>query len=453
MTLDRRNVLSAGLLASATAAGVATVGVRSTEARSYGAAGQGNDIGLVSGSQVDQAPVLQMALDTATDRGAPLHLPPGHFRIGGLRLRSGARLICADGLTRLEHTGSGPFITAEDAASIAIEGIAVDGAYAALGDAEGLIAITRCRSVQLHHLHVTRSPGNGIALFASGGSVTDCTIDNAMQAAVRSLDATGLQVSHNDIADCGNNGIQIWRSEAGQDGSVIAGNRIVRIRADGGGSGQNGNGINAFRAGAVLVSGNRITDCAFSAVRGNASNNIQIIGNSCTRLGEVAIYSEFGFEGALIASNVVDQAATGITVTNFNEGGRLAVIQGNLVRNLFRREHEPVDKRGHGITAEADCAMTGNVIERAPTAGIVIGWGAYMRDVVATSNLVRDSRVGILISADPSAGACLVTGNMISSAKLGAVRAMNSEGEPVGADLVHGGNGNKRIAVSGNLSV
>lgn len=451
MTTDRRNLLSAGLAAGAAVAGIAAVGVRSAEARSYGSAG--DDIGLVSGSRIDQAPVLQAALDAATDRGAPLHLPPGHFRIGGLRLRSGARLIGADGLTKLEHAGAGPFITAEDAESIAIEGIAFDGAYAVLGDADGLIAIARAKSVRLNRLRLSRSPGNGIALFACGGSVTDCTIDNAMQAAVRSLDATGLEVSHNDIADCGNNGIQIWRSEAGEDGSIVVGNRIVRIRADGGGTGQNGNGVNAFLAGAVLVSGNRITDCAFSAVRGNASNNIQIIGNSCSRLGEVAIYSEFGFEGALIANNFVDNAATGITVTNFNEGGRLAVIQGNVVRNLFRREHEPVDKRGHGITAEADCAMTGNVIERAPTAGIVIGWGAYMREVVATSNLVRDSRVGILVSVDPSAGACLIASNMISGAKLGAIRAMDGEGEPVGADLVHGGDGNKRISVSGNVAV
>ena len=59
-----------------------------------------------------------------------------------------------------------------------------------------------------------------------------------------------------------------------------------------------------------------------------------MIANSCARLGEVALYAEFGFEGALIANNLVDTAATGISVTNFNEGGRLAVVQGNLVRNL-----------------------------------------------------------------------------------------------------------------------
>jgi uncharacterized secreted repeat protein (TIGR03808 family) len=188
-------------------------------------------------------------------------------------------------------------------------------------------------------------------------------------------------------------------------------------------------------------------------VRGNASSNIQIIANSCARLGEVAIYAEFGFEGALVANNVVDTAATGITLTNFNDGGRLGVVQGNLVRNLFRREQEPVDKRGHGITVEADTAITGNVVEGAPTAGIVIGWGAYMREVVATGNLVRTSRVGILLSSNRSAGACVLANNLISGASDGAIRAMDDAGHPTGPELTHGGSSDKLLAIAGNLSV
>ena len=40
---------------------------------------------------------------------------------------------------------------------------------------------------------------------------------------------------------------------AGEDASHVANNRIERIRADGGGTGQNGNGINVFRPASVLV--------------------------------------------------------------------------------------------------------------------------------------------------------------------------------------------------------
>ena len=362
----------------------------------------------------------------------------------------GARLIGAAGATTLEFAGGGAFITADHADGILLEGIVLDGGYQMLdsGRTDGLVAIRNSRGMRLRHLTLTRSPANAISLQSCGGSVADCTITAAMQAAIRSIDALGLDIVHNDIADCGNNGIQVWRSEAGEDGSIVSGNRIVRIRADAGGTGENGKGVSVFRAGGVLVSGNRITDCAYTAVRGNAASDIQIIANNCARLGEVALYAEFGFEGALISSNLVDTAATGISVTNFNDGGRLAVVQGNLVRNLFRREHEPVDKRGHGITVEADTALSGNVIERAPSAGIVIGWGPYMREVVATAN----SRVGILISSDKGAGACLLANNMISGATDGAIRAMDGEGNAVGPELTHGGDG-KQLSIVGNLSV
>ena len=90
-----------------------------------------------------------------------------------------------------------------------------------------------------------------------------------------------------------------------------------------------------FRAGNVIVRGNRIRNCAFSAVRGNAASGLHVEGNSIADTREVAIYAEFGFEGALIAGNTIDGAAIGVSVTNFNEGGRLAVVQGNIIRNLM----------------------------------------------------------------------------------------------------------------------
>jgi uncharacterized secreted repeat protein (TIGR03808 family) len=167
----------------------------------------------------------------------------------------------------------------------------------------------------------------------------------------------------------------------------------------------------------------------------------------------VALYAEFGFEGALIANNLVDAAATGVSVTNFNEGGRLAIVQGNILRNLFRREEEPEDKRGEGITVEADTIVTGNVIENAPTAGLVIGWGRYVREVVATGNLIRKARVGILVSADAGSGACLIANNMIAGAADGGIRSMDAGGRPVGPDLARANASDKRLSLIGNLVV
>jgi len=71
-------------------------------------------------------------------------------------------------------------------------------------------------------------------------------------------------------------------------------------------------------------------------VRGNSASNIQITGNSISDVREVALYSEFSFEGAVIANNTVDGAALGVSVCNFNEGGRLAVVQGNIIATCWR---------------------------------------------------------------------------------------------------------------------
>ncbi len=79
--------------------------------------------------------------------------------------------------------------------------------------------------------------------------------------------------------------------------------------------------------------------------------NIQIANNIATDVGEVAIYSEFGFEGAAIANNTIDGAAIGIAVVNFNEGGRLATVQGNLIRNLTNKRPAGTDPNDGAGTA------------------------------------------------------------------------------------------------------
>jgi uncharacterized secreted repeat protein (TIGR03808 family) len=134
----------------------------------------------------------------------------------------------------------------------------------------------------------------------------------------------------------------------------------------------------------------------------------------------------------VIANNLVDQAAMGVSVTNFKEGGRLAVVQGNLIRNLFLRKD--VDSRGIGIAVEADSAVSGNVIESAPAYGILIGWGSYLRDVSVTDNVIREAHIGIGVSTDPAAGTVLITDNLITGAKEGAIRAMSGP-TPIGPDL------------------
>ena len=251
------------------------------------------------------------------------------------------------------------------------------------------------------------------------------TITGAADNALFCNDSRGLMITANIIAKSGNGGIRVWQSDKRRDGSLIADNRIEDTRARAGGTGQNGNAINVFRASDVIVRGNHIRNAAFSAIRGNSASNIQIIGNNCAALDEVAIYSEFGFEGAVIADNVVDGAETGISVTNFNEGGRLATVRGNIVRNLgTRRPNRPPDEAGIGIGVEADTAVTGNVIERAARAGISAGWGQYLRNVAITGNVVREAGFGVAVSVAAGAGIAVISGNVFAGTKRGAIVGM-----------------------------
>ena len=409
---------------------------------------------LIPNSEADQSAALQAAIDRAAETDAPLTLAPGSYRVSDIRLRAGTRLIGPARTATLVFAGGAAFVTADKADGLVLRGIVFDGQWKAFEDGrgEGLVSISRSEGVVIDDVEIRHSAQIGLSLIACSGRIANTLITGVLGAGVKALDSAGLDIRNNVVTACGDNGVLVWRSEKGEDATTIVGNRISHIRNASGGSGEYGNGINVFRAGSVMVANNRVSDCAYTAIRGNAADNIQIVANSCERLGEVAIYAEFGFEGALIANNVVDGAATGISVTNFNEGGRLAVIQGNLIRNLFRREREAVDKRGEGIGVEADAVVSGNTIEGAPTVGIQIGWGAYMRDVAVTGNVVRRSKVGVAVTADAAGGACLVANNVISSAEDGAIRQMRL-GAVFGPDLAREPAALHGLTISGNVAV
>ncbi len=463
MSVDRRSILavSLGLGAAAAAAATAHAAGDKAPAKQKTLKQAFREIGdriageLKPGSPDDQTAVLQDLIDKAAAKDRALHLPEGTFRVSGLRLRAGTCLIGQSRRTILIFAGGPTFVTAEKADDLVVCGITFDGAYKPLDSeaTEALVSIANARAITIEDVAIRNSAMGGLALSHSSGRIEHVHVADVLDFAIKSQDATGLDIRSNTIERCGNNGILVWRTEPGPDGTIVASNRISNIRNALGGTGEWGNGVNVFRAASVLVEGNRITDCTYSAVRGNAASNIQIIANSCERLGEVAIYSEFGFEGCIIANNVVETAASGISVTNFNEGGRLAVVQGNLIRNLFRREHEPEgEKRGEAIGVEADASVTGNTIDGAPTAGLVIGWGPYMRDVVATGNVIRNARVGIAITNAAEAGACLIANNLISKTKDGAIRTMD-HGLVKGPDLARDPSKGGRIALSGNVAV
>ncbi len=419
--LDRRSII--GLSAAGAAAPLLPMQVRASTAPLGSLGIDVTHFGVTPGSENDQSAELQRAIEAAASARVPLWLPAGGYLVGDLILPSGAQIFGIRGATRLILGAGRSIVSSAQADQITLQGLVFDGVGKPLTESTGLVLARNTRGFRMHDCTVQASGGNGIYLDGVSGEISANTIMGAGKAAIFSLDARGLSISNNTILNAANNGIQVWRSKAGDDGTLVMANRIEEISARDGGSGQNGNGINVFRAANVIVADNRIRNCAFSAVRGNAASNLQIRGNAASALGEVALYAEFGFEGAVISGNIVDGAATGISITNFNEGGRLAVCQGNLVRNITRGDVK--NGQGTGIAVEADASVTGNVIEKALYAGVLAGYGKYLRDVAINGNVIRSTPIGVGISMSEGAGSALVADNLIAGASTGAVVGMD----------------------------
>ncbi|MEP6567988.1 MAG: TIGR03808 family TAT-translocated repetitive protein [Mesorhizobium sp.] len=390
----------------------------------------------------DQSKAFTRMLAEASERNAPVFLPPGNYVVSNLTLPARVRLSGVPGASRILYGGNGHLLTAEQAEHIELTALVFDGANRWLADdAQGLLDLRRVVHLVIDNCTVTGSGKHGLALEHAAGRVERSEISGAADAGIYSVEAAGLEISDNTVSDCGNGGILVHRWQQAEDGTIVSGNRVQRIGARSGGTGQNGNGINAFRAGNVSISGNIVSDCAFSAIRANSCSNLQVTGNTCSRSGETALYAEFAFEGAILSNNIVDGAANGISIVNFNEGGRMGVCQGNIVRNLSTSGPYPADAPGFGvgISVEADTTVSGNVIENAPLYGMQIGWGAYMRNVVATGNIIRKAGTGIAVTVVEGAGTAIISDNVIDGAKNGAIIGQRWA-EPVTGDLASPGN-------------
>ena len=410
--------------------------------------------GVVPGSSEDQSAAFQKLLDVSAERDAPVFLPGGVYKVSKLRFPRRTRLIGVPGSTRLAFTGIGYLAKAERADLIHIHGIIFDGLSFPLSEeGQGLLTVNTVRDLRLSSCDFVGSGLHGLDLVGAKGTIRDCRFRKIVDTAIFSKQSRGMTITDNDIANCGNGGILVHRFTTGEDGSVVTNNRIEGIKSTNGGTGQWGNGVNIFQAHNVMVANNRIADCAFSSVRVNAGHDVQIIGNNCSRSGETAIYGEFTFEGAIVANNVIDGGTIGVSLANFNEGGRLATVSGNIIRNLTNKlpYKNPTDfKPGIGIYAEADTIINANAIENTPQAGIHVGWGEFCRDVIVSNNVVRAVPWGVTASVVKGARNVVVTDNVFSEISKQAVTGFEwikpTTKELVGARRT----GYDHLTVSGN---
>jgi uncharacterized secreted repeat protein (TIGR03808 family) len=354
----------------------------------------------------DQTNALQNAIDQASAAGKELVMEGGRYRVAGLHIVKPLSMRGAPGLTRIESISTDPIITAIDTESVSITGVVLSG-----GDGnDPLLGGTRVKGLRIENC-ILKSGKRGIALEACAGQIINNTVSGQGDIGIFALDSSGLEISGNTVSEIGNNGIQIFRSTFAEDGTLITNNRVSNINNRDGGSGQYGNGISVFRAGNVIVSNNRITDCAYTGIRSNSGSNIQMIGNSVSRCQEVALYSEFEFRGAIISNNFVEEAAYGVSVANYDVDGRMAVVSGNLIRKIRLGKGFPPNPV-FGIQCEADSIVSNNIIEDVSDWGIRLGWGKC-RNVIAEGNIVRFAKYGIVVSAAPGAESISVANNTI----------------------------------------
>ncbi len=437
--MDRRNFLSLAKTTGAISIGL-TVGMHANivnaETKSkhvFNAA----DYGLEPNISSDQTNILQQAIDAATAKQQSLFIPAGFYNIKAVTLPTNCHIFGVNGQTKLIQKDDSPIILCENVANIQINTLIFEGNFASSPNSK-IIDFSSVDGFMIEQCKVYNSQGNGFMIYKSTGQIIANEFSSLGHVAIFATDCKNLKIIRNTIQNIDNNGILIWQGNKADDGSIISHNHISKIDSKAGGTGQNGNGINIFKANKVIVSENQFDDCFFSAVRINNGDNCQIINNNCSNIGEVALYAEFAFNGVIINNNMVDLAAAGISISNLNDNGHLAVCKGNLLRNLtlrFDRDGEN-DPRSFGIAAEGDVLIEGNVIENATSFGIGGGYGAYQRNLSIVNNMVKDCGYGIIFSVAPNAGKVAISNNSIANGRKQAIAGF--EWDKIATDdLIH----------------
>jgi uncharacterized secreted repeat protein (TIGR03808 family) len=397
------------------------------------------DYGLVS-SASDQTAHLQAAIDAAQVRKLPLFIPAGIFKIRALRITAPVEIYCAPDGAVLEGYGQGPSIHVAPTTAghrfgpVSIRGLTMDGQGQAFpeGPYGGLIKTREIDRLTVEGCTLRNSAAQAIYLDRTAGWIRDNIVESARDCGVCSSNAAtnGVIIDANNISNSGNTGIRLTRDRLETDRSSIINNTVSVTTAAAGGNGANGNGINVYRAGNVTISGNKISDSAFSAIRLNASSGSQVIGNYCFSSREVALYVEAPgegepFLGGVVADNIIDDCGTGISIANTNNGGRRVVVSGNQITHAVNRTVTypggSYQTFGRGIEADGDVIVTHNQLESIADWGILAhasnyGVGKATMMVLITDNMIKTCGGGIAFhNEDFTYGRIMIGGNMIDA--------------------------------------
>jgi len=286
--------------------------------------------------------------------------------------------------------------------------------------------------------------------------------------------ATNVSVENNVIRRCRRNGIALEPAGSAKINRniTIRGNKISKLvagdtwavaRTDLASTGAEGNGILAYLCENVVIDGNSVSDCEFSAIRANVTSQFTVTGNICRGSGETALYVEtvgisVGEFGGTVTGNSVYGGGAGISVVNFDFQGRFATITGNIVRDIAPRtitySGGSYGTGGAGIFVEADAAVSGNTIQNAYL-GLALGTNSFTSDLNASGNVIRQTTLGIGVSGS-TPKEVLISGNLIAGYSSGAIKTFTYTGTGTppltitGAELCPV---NRGSAASGNINM
>lgn len=346
--------------------------------------------------QIDESSAaLQSAVDKAARAGRPLYLTPGRYEVSNIRLPHRTRLVGVPGETWIVYSGGGRLFYTEDARTLALEGLSIDGANRALTDEDdGLLSFAFVDDLSLSRLDVIGSAGHGVSLTRSGGRLSDCRVSGARGFGLVSTEGHSFGIDRNDISSCLGGGIHLRRWTAGEDGASLTGNRL--------------------------------TDLGGSGIRLDGASGVRVSGNDLHGMTGPGIVADAASTGAAISGNTIDGAALGIALLG-GADERLSMVEGNMIRNMAATvSADQLGGRagGVGIHIEAHGTVTGNVVEEAPHLGLSLGWGAALGNVVASGNIIRRAGAGIGVSVLAPEQTTVVTGNLLVGVENGAVRGM-----------------------------
>lgn len=398
---------------------------------------------VVAGSG-DQTKAIQTAIVAAAKSGGAVQLGAGTFEVSVLTIKKNVTIQGVPGVTKLVAQQGGKIFSIRQSDHVVLQGLGLS----AKGNTGNIVTAEGIERLIIQDCDFSGGEA-AIRVASCGGRITGNRFQLHAKVAIQSIDSKGIMISGNRVQDIGNCGIQVMQTEPREDGSVISDNFVSRIAATEGGNGQNGLGISIVKAGSVVVANNRISDCAFSGIRNNAGANSIIQANSISRCNEIALVVEFNHSGSVVADNIIDTAAQGIEIVNFDAGGRLSQCTGNICRNLTN-DYPQGQPLGGGILCDADVVVANNLVDVAKNYGICLGWATYGRSLQASNNTLIGCRRGIEFSL-AGEGPYSITNNIISGATVGAIVGMDRL-QPITTDLAAAGAKlPPNVNISGNM--